>query len=201
MITSPSKKQIMKKLILVFTIITVFAACKNGPEPIETTGAVQLLPSVAAYNSNINSDTGSAVSPELTPAKVSSRPTKIVYITREPAHTAANTSTAPVNQVPVPATTPVTPTVPGTGSTSGTSTQQGPGETNTKEVIPTIPQPEKKKGWSNAAKGAVIGAGAGAIGGAILSKKKGLGAVIGGVVGAAGGYIIGKNIDKKNATN
>ena len=37
----------------------------------------------------------------------------------------------------------------------------------------------KKKGWSGAAKGAVIGAGVGAATGAIVSKKKGEGAVIG----------------------
>ncbi|MEO6639252.1 MAG: YMGG-like glycine zipper-containing protein [Ginsengibacter sp.] len=55
-----------------------------------------------------------------------------------------------------------------------------------------------KKGWSSAAKGAVIGGGVGAIGGAIISKKKPVkGAIIGGVAGAAGGYIIGKDIDKK----
>jgi outer membrane lipoprotein SlyB len=45
--------------------------------------------------------------------------------------------------------------------------------------------------------GAAIGGVAGAVGGAIISKKKGLGAVVGGVVGAAGGYIIGKGMDKK----
>ena len=57
---------------------------------------------------------------------------------------------------------------------------------------------EKKKGWDNATKGAVIGGAAGAVGGAIISnKKKGLGAVIGGVVGAATGYTIGKDMDKK----
>ena len=188
----------MKKFLLALTIITGFAACKNGPEPIEKTGAVQLLPSVAAYNNNTNSDTSGMAAPEITPAKVTSRPTKIVYITRQAAPTAANTPPAPVNQVPAPVTPSVTPPLPGTESTGSTTTQQGSGGTNTgKEVSPAIPQPVKKKGWNNATKGAVIGAGAGAIGGAILSKKKGLGAVIGGVVGAAGGYIIGKILIRK----
>ena len=44
----------------------------------------------------------------------------------------------------------------------------------------------------------MIGGVGGAVGGAILSKKKGLGAVVGAVVGAAGDYIIGKNKDKKD---
>ena len=57
---------------------------------------------------------------------------------------------------------------------------------------------EKKKGWSKAAKGAVIGGVVGAAGGAVIYKKnRVLGGVIGGVVGAAGGYGIGKHLDKK----
>lgn len=59
--------------------------------------------------------------------------------------------------------------------------------------------PAKKKGWSNRAKGAVIGAGAGAIGGAIINgRNRGAGAAIGAVIGAAGGYIIGNEKDKKS---
>ncbi len=190
----------MKQLLLALTIIMGLAACKND-EPLEKTGAVQLLPSVASYNNNINSDTTSETA-KVTPVKVISRPTKIIYITRQPARTASNTgNVAPVNEAPAPIIPSVTPTIPGSETKSGTTAQEGTvGNKAGKEVSPAIPQPVKKKGWSNATKGAVIGAGTGAIGGAILSKKKGLGAVIGGVVGAAGGYIIGKNMDKKNAT-
>jgi hypothetical protein len=192
----------MKKLLLSLIIIAGFAACKNDAEPIEKTGPVQLLPSVAAYNNNLNSDTSTTAVADVTPARVSVPATKIIYITR-PAPTATIAPpSAPVTQVPAPVTPSVTPTLPGTTSTGGTTAQQGSGGVNTgNEASPVIPQPVKKKGWNNATKGAVIGAGAGAIGGAILSKKKGLGAVIGGVVGAAGGYIIGKNIDKKNEIN
>lgn len=57
----------------------------------------------------------------------------------------------------------------------------------------------KKKGWSSAAKGAVIGGVAGAAGGAIINKKnRAVGGVVGGIIGAAGGYGIGRGIDKKN---
>lgn len=56
----------------------------------------------------------------------------------------------------------------------------------------------KKKGWSEAAKGATIGGLAGAVGGAIIDKKKGRGAVIGGVIGAGTGYVIGREKDKKS---
>jgi hypothetical protein len=61
----------------------------------------------------------------------------------------------------------------------------------------TTAAPAKKKGWSSAAKGAVIGAGVGAITGAAVSKKKGEGAIIGGLAGAGVGAGTGAIIDSK----
>jgi Glycine zipper len=56
-----------------------------------------------------------------------------------------------------------------------------------------------KRGWSKAAKGAVIGGATGAAAGAIINKKnRAVGAVIGGVVGAGGGYVIGRGMDKRD---
>ena len=66
----------------------------------------------------------------------------------------------------------------------------------------TTTAPAKKKGWSKAAKGTAIGAGAGAVTGAIISKNnRGLGAVIGGVVGGGVGYGVGRSKDKKDGRN
>ncbi|MEO9003943.1 MAG: YMGG-like glycine zipper-containing protein [Ginsengibacter sp.] len=131
---------------------------------------IQLLADSTANNNNMNSDTSNMTQALKTPA------------------------TAPVTGAPgrvVPQKT----TSSGTGSNTSTSSNSGSGNTSTQTTQTTT----RKKGWSSAAKGAVIGGGAGAIGGAIISKKKPVqGAVIGGVVGAAGGYIIGKDIDKKN---
>lgn len=59
------------------------------------------------------------------------------------------------------------------------------------------PQATKKKGWSSAAKGAVIGAGAGAVTGILVDKKDARGAIIGGVLGAGTGYVIGRSKDKR----
>ena len=56
----------------------------------------------------------------------------------------------------------------------------------------------KKKGWSAAAKGTAIGAGAGALTGVLVDKKDGRGAIIGGVVGAGAGYLIGRDKDRKS---
>jgi hypothetical protein len=58
--------------------------------------------------------------------------------------------------------------------------------------------PAAKKKMSNTTKGALIGAGVGAIGGAIIDKKKPWkGALIGGVVGAVAGAGTGAIIDAK----
>ena len=59
------------------------------------------------------------------------------------------------------------------------------------------PVVQKRKGMSNTAKGALIGAGVGAATGAVVSKKKGTGAVIGGLAGAAVGAGTGAIIDDK----
>ena len=75
-----------------------------------------------------------------------------------------------------------------TGSSSGGSSSSYGG------TQPTA----KKKGWSAAAKGTAIGAGAGALGGVLLDKKDGRGAIIGGVVGAGAGYLIGRDQDRKS---
>lgn len=64
-------------------------------------------------------------------------------------------------------------------------------------TLPTR-QSNDRRGWSNKAKGAVVGGVVGAVTGAAVSKdKKGKGAVIGGVIGAAGGYGVGAILDKK----
>lgn len=75
-------------------------------------------------------------------------------------------------------------------------------QTQTQPVYTPAPAPApvpEKKGWSAKAKGAVIGAGVGAIGGAVINKQnRAKGAIIGGIIGAAGGLGTGAIIDKKN---
>jgi uncharacterized membrane protein len=65
------------------------------------------------------------------------------------------------------------------------------------QQAPAAAATPKKKGWSSTAKGAVIGAGVGAVTGAIISKKKGEGAIIGGLAGAGVGAGTGAIIDGK----
>jgi uncharacterized protein YcfJ len=67
------------------------------------------------------------------------------------------------------------------------------------ETAPATQPVKKKKGWSKAAKGTVIGAGVGAAAGAIIVKKnRALGAAAGAVIGGGAGYGVGRSMDKKD---
>ena len=85
-----------------------------------------------------------------------------------------------------------------TRSTSSRSTTNRQGYiSDNGSVVYTTPEEAKKRGWSAAAKGAVIGGVVGAGTGILVDKKDGRGAVIGGVVGAGTGYVIGRSKDKR----
>ena len=188
----------MKNLLLSIFIISGLAACKSDPKLDSANRDIQLLTDSTVYNNNTFSDTAATAQIEKAPLKIAEPPhavittkkiipsknTVVAPVYTQPAITPVVTP-PPVESVPVPQTASV-----GTNTETGASSNSG--------TVATTPQVEKKKGWSKAAQGAAIGGVSGAVGGAILSKKKGLGAVIGGVVGAAGGYIIGKGMDKKD---
>ena len=76
---------------------------------------------------------------------------------------------------------------------------------NSTPAASTATTTEKKKGWSHTAKGAVVGAGTGAVTGAIINKNDRVkGAAIGTVVGAGAGAGIGAIVDhakKKKEAN
>lgn len=82
-------------------------------------------------------------------------------------------------------------------------------ENNKQVVVSNAPAPvaqKKRKKWNNTAKGAVIGAGTGAIAGALINKKgRGEGAIVGTIVGAGVGTATGAVIDgskkRKNKAN
>lgn len=194
----------MKNLLLSLIIITGFAACKSDQKIDSQDRDIQLLSDSTDYaNNNIFSDTTVTVKSEVEPEEVSETPRVIrktkraVTVARKKSNTPpvyTSNNHTPAVTLPV-ATPPIVTTPSGNAENSGTV---GSGDNSNTGTATTIPQPEKKKGWNKATQGAVIGGVTGAVGGAILSKKKGLGAVIGGVVGAAGGYIIGKGMDKKD---
>ena len=58
-----------------------------------------------------------------------------------------------------------------------------------------VTKTKTRTGMSKRAKGALIGGGAGAVGGALVGKSVG-GALVGGALGAGAGYVIGNETDK-----
>ena len=186
----------MKKFILSIAVIGTLAACKNDSKIDTANRDIQFLSDSAVYNTTTFSDTAVAEKAEIIPEKVTEAPKVIVKTIRihDKSPISAPVYTQPAPVPPVAATPPV---VSNTESTTVGNTPET-GTSNEGGDVAIVPEVEKKKGWSKAAQGAAIGGVTGAVGGAILSKKKGLGAVIGGVVGAAGGYIIGKKMDKKD---
>src|SRR4051812_900323 len=160
----------MKKILLILAIATVFDACKS-----KTNSDKNIAPLADPYN--VSSDTARNVKKPLKDSVVT---TTTVTVTK-----------TPVDQKDVPKTihhSSKTTAPKSTVKTNGVNTQTA--------VSPTTTQ-TKKKGWSKAAKGTAIGAGAGAVTGAVIGRNV-KGAVIGTAVGAAGGYIIGRAQDRKD---
>ena len=56
----------------------------------------------------------------------------------------------------------------------------------------------KKSKWNHKAKGAVVGAGTGAVTGALINKKRGQGALVGSLIGAGVGVGTGAIVDNHN---
>lgn len=86
-------------------------------------------------------------------------------------------------------------------NTSSSSVRSGSGNSAPKTTTAPVARKTtpKDKGWSHAAKGTAVGAGSGAILGAIVNKNnRGRGAIIGTVIGAGAGYVIGRSQDKKS---
>ena len=192
----------MKKLLLSLTIISVLAACSTKQKTEQSRDMVILQDSTAMYQNNINTDKAAKVEEETavvsepvsprktvrtsTPKKTYNRPARTY---QEPSR---QSQTPPVVTAP-PAPASQTPTTAPSDSKVGTDDNGAGNSTGTTGTTQT----EKKTGISKAAKGAVIGAGAGAVAGAILGKNA-KGAVIGAVLGAGGGYILGRKQDKKD---
>lgn len=203
------KPRNMKNLLLTLSIATMFVACKT--ETKEAVKADMVPINTAGYNmSNAATDVAQQMETEEIAEPVArrtvARKRTAAPVVREREYTPQQPQyPAPVvNNTPVPTpapqpttqeTIPTASTIPGTVDGNGTTASTGVGTGTTEGTEATVPA--KKKGWSNAAKGAVIGGAAGAIGGAIINgKNRGAGAIIGAVIGAGGGYVLGRKKDK-----
>lgn len=202
----------MKNLLLAFSIASIFAACNTEPKK-DLEVKTDMVPiNTAGYTiSNASTDVGNSGQQEeyIAPVRYKSS-TRTINKRNNNAISRERDNTGTVQQAPVAANTNNTATAPETKApetvpvaSTGTPSSDGKGETASAGTGNTdTEKTTKKKGWSDAAKGAVIGGAAGAIGGAIINgKNRGVGAVVGAVIGAAGGYAIGRKRDKNKQEN
>ncbi|MEO6734287.1 MAG: YMGG-like glycine zipper-containing protein [Ferruginibacter sp.] len=213
----------MSKVITAIFILAAFTACNdNAPSSLQT-DLVVLTPGnkIHVYNDELpntkmGGNTGSRAKMESTLANTESRaPEENIRETaieekeiEEAIIKEANMETAPevaeTNEVKeVPVTVSVPAAMPAGNPTSNTSAAiPSINKKDSVKITPAVvPVKKENTGWSNAAKGAVIGGVGGALGGAIISKKKVQGAIVGGVIGAAGGYVLGKTKDNQEANS
>jgi hypothetical protein len=226
------KPTTMKKILSVFAIAAVFAACKNNPSPGEdsrvlgmsATEQQKVIKTKGVYDatdgytaSQLNNPNRIKISEEIKLVEenkviANNNAVKKAY-QAAPVKRKAVTAIAKEKEVVSGESRPVyqgnpgavdntSNTLPAPATPPVTNNDNADSRSNPEEVVTastqTAPEPvQKKEGWSHAAKGTVIGAGSGAILGAMVSKKHGKGAIIGGILGAGTGYVFGREKDKK----
>lgn len=191
----------MKNLLLSILIITGLAACKNNSGDTNAQNRnIQLLSDSATYSNNVFSDTNNTVKAGSVPVKVSDKKNSAkrnnVSIAKQATSKPVSNETTSTSDNA--AQTPVTVTQQDSPASNTQTVSAGNKDSSSVASAASQPQVQKKKGLNKATQGAIIGGVTGAVGGAIISKKKGVGAVVGGIIGAAGGYIIGNKKDKKD---
>jgi len=178
----------MKKILPVLASVVLFAACQTEKKDVDVNKDFMLMDTARIYPSNVSADTGIAAVAPVSP-QVNNEPPVVRQTTTTPrkrTNTPVPQNNQPVVQTPQPTNTNTNPApVPDATASTGTGTKP--------DTVATAPA--KKKGWSDAAKGATIGGVGGAVIGGVIGKNA-KGAVIGGVIGAAGGYILGRKKDK-----
>jgi YMGG-like Gly-zipper len=192
----------MKQILFTITTAVIFLTACNSEKKNNTDTEKRIVFTDTAALRLSNAATDKATSEELLAPEVSQdniKPkvvTVIKYVNAPQKQRASRKSASTrTQQAPSQQNNDQVYDAPSTG-TVGTGTTSGSG--NTTGEVANAPEVKKKKGWSDAAKGATIGGVGGAVAGAVISKNKGKGAVIGGVIGAAGGYILGRKADKKS---
>ncbi|MDQ6609970.1 MAG: glycine zipper domain-containing protein [Bacteroidota bacterium] len=173
----------MKKILFALSTVAIMASCtSNTPKtasetkvitPADTSGLAQFQ-AWKAQNELVTTN------PQTQQNLVATQPVKevvkerVVYVNKPTARKSSTT------------------THHSTSTSNGSSSNSSVGNSTSQNTA-------RKKGWSKAAKGAVIGGAGGAVIGAVINKRnRGVGAVIGGVLGAGAGYGIGRSKDKKD---
>lgn len=180
----------MKKFILPLLSVLVFTSCSTKKSDLENTKQIVLTAPAFA-----NADT--MVTEEIVP-EAKAEPTQIInnyYAAPKQVNMPKKKVQQPVVVNTEAPTAPIVIVPEATAPTSSGNEVATNGTGNIPEAAPE--EVKKKKGISDAGKGAIIGGVGGAVAGAVIGKN-GKGAAIGAVIGAAGGYILGRKSDKKS---
>jgi hypothetical protein len=194
----------MKKL-LPFLSLAFLAACNSNPDKagVSTTPVTQQAPVQTLDTTGYAKYQDWKAQNELVEIKEYNEPEqqKAAPVARvKRAYKAPVRKAAPVASAPKKKAAVRKPVSTNSGSGSTASAGSGTEMNNEGSNSAKAPAVEEKGGWSKTAKGTVIGAGGGAVIGAVINKKnRAAGAVIGGVLGAGVGYGLGKVLDKKEA--
>ena len=180
----------MKKILFALSAMAVMASCSNNNP--RTAAETQTLKATPADTAGLAQYQQWKAQNELAVANQLAQQNQVA--TQQPTKEIVRERVVYVDK-PAPKRHSTASTKHATSSTHSTaSTSNGNGVYNS-----TSQNTAKKKGWSKAAKGAVIGGAGGAVVGAVINKRNpAVGAVIGGVLGAGAGYGIGRSKDKKD---
>lgn len=188
------KSMIMKRILPFFSIALIMAACNSTPKLDVESATAPAQQQAQAYSPDtvgLSQFQQWKAQNELADVKDYQ---SAQYAAEVPEKKVAK---APVRKSSKPATPVASGSSSSKNSNNSVSTNDGAGTMSSESGNEA--KKAEKKGWSKAAKGAVIGGVAGAAGGAVINKKNPVvGAVIGGVIGAGGGYAIGRGMDKKD---
>ncbi|MES2873872.1 MAG: YMGG-like glycine zipper-containing protein [Bacteroidota bacterium] len=161
----------MKRILLGFAFAAIVAGCNNNANEVASANAVRDSIRIADEKARLDSFERAEIAEKAAAVAVANE--------RSKAKAKATTSTRTSRRA------------------SSSSSNRAAYISDNGNVVYTTPQEARKRGWSSAAKGAVIGGVAGAATGVLVDKKDGRGAIIGGVVGAGTGYVIGRSKDKR----
>ena len=191
----------MKRFLPILSIALVMAACNTDAEKIASTNpaAVQQAPMNSLDTAGFAEFQNMKAMNELAPIEEPVQKEQIAAVPVKKAPVAsvrkASKSVASAPKSTSSSSSNSSESSPSSGSTASTGSEGDGSGAGSGEVAQT----SEKKGWSKAAKGAVIGGVTGAAAGAVINKKnRAVGAVIGGVIGAGGGYVLGRGMDKKD---
>lgn len=188
----------MKKFLPILSIAVVMAACNTSADKIAASNpaAVQQAPVNNLDTAGFAEFQSIKAMNELMPTE---EPVQKEQIAAMPVRKSAVSSVRKPSRSVASAPKPTSGSSSESSSSSGSTASSGDESNGTSTGTGEVAQASEKKGWSKAAKGAVIGGVTGAAAGAVINKKnRAVGAVIGGVIGAGGGYVLGRGMDKKD---